>query len=237
MALKDRLQDWRIKLMAASYVLQAGKVVPLSKLTLRRFAMEQERYAGLAEGLSQLPVPPFVRIGRKVFAVPSTVEEFCDTVCYGQVMYFKQREGFDVGIILRYVAGYFYPQYTQTGWDEKGALQFGAKILSLNVKELYPVSKHLVALMEQLVTQESKLLQRTPSRQEQAAGIERLGKFADLTSLLFLQDSFNCTEAEVMRQPYNDCLVRFMLAKEQAAFAERLTEVYRQDSKPKGGKG
>lgn len=234
MALKQRLQDWRIKLLAAQYVLMADRVQPVHRLDLRRYTMQPERYAHLAEGLAALPVPATIRMGKRVLAVPQTVEEFCNTVCYGQVMYFKQREGFDVGIILRYVAGYFYPQYAQTVWDEKAALRFGSRILSLNVKDLYPVAKHLVALMEQLVQQETKLLQRTPTRQEQAAGIERLGKFADLTSLLFLQDSFKCTEAQVMQQPYNDCLVRFMLAKEQAAFAERLTEVYRQENKPKG---
>jgi hypothetical protein len=37
--------------------------------------------------------------------------------------------------------------------------------------------------------------------------------------------SFNLTEAAVMQLPYDDCLVRFMLQKEQQAFNERLAEL------------
>jgi len=91
----------------------------------------------------------------------------------------------------------------------------------------------LVKLMGDLAERERKLLHREPTKQERAAGIERLNVFSDLTALLFLQQSFNCTEAQVAEKPYNDCLVRFMLQKEQNAYAERLQDVYQKESEQK----
>ena len=56
---------------------------------------------------------------------------------------------------------------------------------------------------------------------ELAAGIEKLNVFSDLTSLDFLRDAMKCTVPEVLLTPYNECLVRFMVAKEQADYQER----------------
>lgn len=234
--ISNKLKDIRIKLLAAKYVLQAGKPVPVRKLTLRRMTVEEARYAGLAKGLATLPVPDSLRLGRKVLPVPKDMEELCGNITYGQRLFFTQKEGFDTGIILRLVAGYYYTLYTGCTWNEKRALSFGKIVLNSLAKDLYPVATHLTELMEQLVARESKLLQRQPTKQEKAAGIERLAKFADLTSLLFLQESFRCTAEQVMLAPYDDCLVRFMLAKEQNQFNERLTEIYRKENQPKKGK-
>jgi hypothetical protein len=227
------IKDLLIKLQAAAYVLQAGKVVAIEKLTLRRMALEPERYTALAEGLAQLPVPEALRIGKRTLAVPQTLEDFSNNITYGQRLYLARSEPYDLGLILRFVAGYYYPLYAQKPWDENAALTFGRIVLNLHVINLYPVTMQLVNLMAELATRESKLLHREPSKQERAAGIERLNKFSELTSLMFLCESFKCTEAAVMLMPYNDCLVRFMLAKEQATFHERLTEIIRKENTPK----
>ena len=227
------LENLRIKWLAAYYVATATKVVPVRKLTLRRMTLEPHRYAGLAEGLAELPLPDTLRIGRRRMAIPQTLDELSSSLTYGQRMYLTQHEGYDVGVILRLVAGYYYPLYTGRPWDERKALSFGAKVLSSLVVELYPVSKHLIGLMEQLTKRESTLLHREPTKQEKAAGIERLAKFADLTALLFLQDSFKTSAEQIMLAPYDDCLVRFMLANEQNKYAERLAEVHRKENAPK----
>ena len=219
-----------VKLQATKAVLLAGGIVPVRKLTLWHVLFEPERYAGIVEGLCSLPVPPVLRIGRRTMEVPQDLEQFCAAICYGQKLYLATDEPFDVGVILRYVAGYFYPIYTGKRWDEARALLYGKKILSSPVVTLYPVAIHLVSLMEQLVKREHTLLHREPTQEERAAGVETLNKFAALTALIFLQEQFHCTAEEVMLLPYDDCLVRFMLAKEEGAYRERLMAIM---NKPK----
>jgi hypothetical protein len=125
------------------------------------------------------------------------------------------------------IDGYYYPIVTKNKWDENKSLLFGKKILLLKVINLYPIAMHLVSLMAELAEREKKLLHREPSKQEQAAGIDKLAKFAELTALKHLMSSLGRSREEVLLTPYNDCLVEFMLTKEQGMFAERLTEIYK----------
>jgi hypothetical protein len=219
-----------VKLQATKAVLLAGGIVPVRKLTLWHVLFAPERYAGVVDDLGKLPVPLVLRVGRRTMAVPQDLEEFSAGICYGQKLYLLTEEPFAVGVILRYVAGYFYPIYTGKRWDESKALLFGKKVLSSSVVTLYPVAIHLVSLMEQLAKREQTLLHREPTQEERAAGVETLNKFAALTSLIFLQEQFHCTPEQVMLLPYDDCLVRFMLAKEEGAYRERLMAIM---NKPK----
>jgi hypothetical protein len=233
MALTHTLADWRIKLLAAKAIYTATRPQPLSRLTLRTFLLEPQRYEALTADLLTLPVPTTIVVAGKVLPVPQTAEEVGDNITYGQRLYFEQQEQLDLGVILRYIAGYYYPLAAGRPWDETEALAFGRKVLSSLVIDLYPVAKHLTTLMATLVENERKLLYREPTKQERAAGIDKLAKFAPLTNLMFLASAFGCTQAQVPAQPYKDCLVRFMLAKEQAAFNERLAEIHRKETAPK----
>jgi hypothetical protein len=87
--------------------------------------------------------------------------------------------------------------------------------------------------MTQLIDRELKLLKREPTKQEKAAGIDKLGKYADLMAVTFLMESFRCSESDVMMKPYNDCLVRFMLQRDQNAYADRLADVYKREQEQK----
>jgi len=231
--LSTSIEQIIIKIVAARAVWQASKVMPASKLTLWHLVLEPAKYNSIAEGFASLPLPSQLKIRRKKLAVPSGLEEFAGNLTYGQKLFLMNEEPFDVGCIMRYVTGYYYPLYSGQPWDEAEALQFGRNVLSSPLKDLYPVAIHLVNLMAELVEREKKLLHREPTADEKAAGVDRLTRFTELTSLIFLMDSFRCTEAAVLQKPYDDCLVRFMLAKEQNAYTERLTEVHRrkQDKK------
>lgn len=233
MALTRTLANLRIKLLAAKAVYTATRIQPLSRLNLRTFILEPQRYEALTADLLSLPVPTTIVVAGKVLPVPQTAEEVADSITYGQRLYFEQLEEFDIGVVLRYICGYYYPLATGCTWDETEALVFGRKVLSSLVKDLYPVAKHLTQLMATLVENERKLLYREPTKQERAAGIDRLAKFAPLSNLMFLASAFGCTQAQVPAQPYKDCLVRFMLAKEQAAFNERLADIHRKETAPK----
>jgi hypothetical protein len=210
-----------------------ARIKVINKLTLLEMMSHPVLYDGLAAGLEQLPVPELLTITGRKFSVPQTLDEFSDVICYGQRNYLARPEPNDFGIIIRYITGYYFPLFMKKPWDETGALKFGANILHSLCIELFPVSLHMVKLMADLAERELKLLQRDPTAHERAAGIEKLSKFADLTALMFLADSFKCSESDVMLKPYNDCLVRFMLQREQNAFAERLADVYKNESKHK----
>ena len=204
----------------------------IESITLKKM-IQDERNHTLSDGLSQLPLPDKLKIGFKRFAIPKDMDEFSGAICYGQRMYLAEQETNDFGIILRSITGYYYPIVSKHSFLDEKAQLFGRVILHLPVIDLYPVAMHLVSLMAELTDREKKLLHREPSKQEKAAHIEKLAPFADLTALDFLRQSLNKTEEEVLLTPYNDCLVRFMLAKEQNAFNERLTEVYKKESESK----
>jgi hypothetical protein len=209
------------------------KLIPLNKLSLKEMMLNFQYYTGLPDGLIQLPLPEYLRINRRKFSIPQNLKEFTDGLCYGQRIFLTQKEDNDFGLIIRVIDGCYYSLTTKHKWDADKALLFGKDVLSCNVSDLYPVAIHLIALVSEMTEREQKLLYREPSKIEKAAGIEKLNVFSDLTSLDFLRDAMKVTVPEVLLTPYNECLVRFMIAKEQADFQERYYELMKQNSESK----
>ena len=189
-------------------------------------------YGGLSDGLVQLPAPDMLKIGKR-YPLPKTLDEFTASICYAQRLYLVRKEENDFGVILRAITGYFYPIVNKLPFDEDKALLFGKLVITCKVIELYPAAMRLIEFTGEMVEKEYRLLHREPSKVEQAAGIEKLNVFAELTSLDFLRDAMKCTVPEVLLTPYNECLVRFMLAHETAKFQERYYELLKEDDKPK----
>jgi len=210
-----------------------ARIKPIEKLTFREMMTHLEEYGGLDDGLIQLPCPDTVKIGWKRYRVPKTMPEFADKICYGQRLYLAREEESDIGLILRMMNGYFYCVVTKQNWDEEKAHLFGNKILTCKVIELYPIAMHLVTLISEIADREIKLLHRDYSKLELAAGIEKLTVFAELNSLNFLRDTMKITVPEVLLTPYNECLVRFMNAKEMADYNERYFELMKVEKKTK----
>jgi len=190
-------------------------------------------YSGLPDGLVQLPVPDKLKMGRKKLPVPQTLEEFTSNLCYGQRLFMMRKEDNDFGVIVRILDGYYYTLKTGEKWDEDKALLFGKIVINLLAKDLYPTAMHLINLVAEMAERENKLLHRESSKVELAAGIEKLNVFSELTNLDFLRDAMKCTVPEVLLTPYDECLVRFMIAKETADFQERYFKLMQEDSKPK----
>jgi len=190
-------------------------------------------YYGLPEGLVQLPVPDKLKIGRKRLPVPQTLDEFTSNLTYGQRLFLVRKEDNDFGVIVRILDGYYYTLKTGEKWDEDKALLFGKIVINLRVKDIYPIAMHLITLVSEMAEREQKLLHREPSKIEKAAGIDKLNVFSELTNLDFLRDAMKCTVPEVLLTPYNECLVRFMIAKETADFQERYFELMKEDAQPK----
>jgi len=205
----------------------------LDKLTLKEMMNDFHLYYGLPDGLVQLPMPEKLKIGRKKLPIPQTLEEFTSNICYGQRLFMMRKEDNDFGVIVRILDGYYYTLKTGEKWDEDKALLFGKIVINLPVKDIYPTAMHLIILVSEMAEREQKLLHRESSGMEKAAGIEKLNVFSELTSLDFLRDAMKCTVPEVLLTPYNECLVRFMLAKETADYQERYFELMKEESKTK----
>ena len=205
----------------------------LDKLTLKEMMNDFHLYSGLPDGLIQLPVPDKLKMGRKKLLIPQTLEEFTKNLCYGQRLFLMRKEDNDFGVIVRILDGYYYTLKTGEKWDEDKALLFGKIVINLLAKDLYPTAMHLINLVAEMAERENKLLHRDPSKVELAAGIEKLNVFSELTNLDFLRDAMKCTVPEVLLTPYDECLVRFMIAKETADFQERYFKLMQEDSKPK----
>ena len=195
--------------------------------------IDDPKLSTLADDLVQLPVPESIKIKGKYYPVPQTYEEFCKNLVYGQRLFIARKEDNDYGVIIRVLDGYYYPMVTVNKWDEDQALLFGKYVLNLSVIKIYPVAMHLVNLISEVAAREQKLLHRNPSKMELAAGIERLNPFTELLSLDFLRDAMKVTVPEVIQTPYRECLVRFMLAKEQAEFQDRYIELSKDEANAK----
>jgi hypothetical protein len=161
------------------------------------------------------------------------MKELADTICYGQRLFMARKEDNDFGSILRIMDGYFYPIATVNKWDEDCALLFGKYILPLKAIEIYPVAMHIITLVSEMVEREKTLLHREPTKIEMAAGIEKLNVYSELTSLDFLSTAMKCTIPEVLLQPYNECLVRFMIAKDTADYQEKYFDLLKTANEPK----
>jgi hypothetical protein len=198
----------------------------IEKITLRDMIRHTNLYAGLADGLTQLSLPPTFKFGN----IPETMAELTEHICYGQRLFLTRPEPNDFGIILRVIDGFYYPGKI---WDEKKALSWGSKVLGCKVVDLYPVAMHIVNLISEMLERERKLLHREPTSKEKAAGIERLNIFSELTAIDFLRRDMNKTQDEVMLTPYNECLARFMLVYETNKFQEKLMEIMKDESESK----
>ena len=210
-----------------------ARVKDIELLTLRDMIRDFELYYGLPDGLVQLPIPDRIMINYLLYDIPRTMEEFADKLCYGQRLYLARQEENDIGLIIRMINGYYYPIVTGKKWDEERALLFKKKVVSCKVKDLYPVAMHFINMIGEIAEREKTLLHREPSKLELAAGIEKLDVFAELNALDFLRDAMKCTVAEVLLTPYNECLVRFMNAKEITEYQERYMELQKESYEPK----
>lgn len=212
---------------------QTVKIIPFQKLRLIDMMRQPEQYSGLADDLVKFAPPDQIRIGRRRYRVPADFDEFTKQLCYGQRLFFNQQEENDFGIIIRMIDGYYYPIVTGKKWDQDCALRFGKNIITCTVEEIYPVAMHLVNLYAKMIEREHKLLHREPSKMELAAGIERLNVYSELSALDFLRDAMKIPVAEVLLTPYNECLVRFMMAKETEDYKCRYIEIMEKDMKTK----
>lgn len=207
-------------------------MISIDKLTFRDI-ITYPLYIGLSDGLVQLPLPEMFQIKKQRLFIPNNLHEFTSKLCYGQRLFITRKEENDFALILRIISGFYYTLYSGKKWDEDKALLFGKDILTCTVKDLYPTAMHLVTLTSEMITREQELLHREPSKMELAAGIEKLNVFSELTALDFLRDAMKITVPEVLLTPYNECLVRFMIAKETSDFQERYMELLQEQNKSK----
>jgi len=205
----------------------------LEKITLLNMIKLPIYYSGLPADLIQLPLPDNMMIAGKRFAIPQDIDSFTSSINYGQRLYLSHPEPNDFALIIRMIAGYYYSFYTKKSWDEDNVSLFSKIVVTCKAIEIYPTAMHLLNLMGELADREKTLLHREPSQMERAAGIERLNSFTELNNLDFLRDAMKCTVPEVLLTPYNECLVRFINAKEVFDYQTRYFEIQKADNEAK----
>ena len=190
-----------------------------------------ELYHGLAPGLTELPCPDTIRIGRKRFVIPESMEDMSNNICYGQRLFMARTEENDIDLAVRLIIGYYYTDITGKKWDGDKALLIEKKVLTCKAKEIYPTAVMFTNLVKDIAEREQKLLHREPSKVELAAGIEKLNPFSELNALDFLRDAMKISTEEVLLTPYNECLVRFLNAKETGDYQSRYFNIMQKDIK------
>ena len=209
-------------------------IIPIENLTLRQFLKHADQYISLVEDLVNLPCPDRIRIGLNYYPVPQNVDHLTESICYGQRIYLAEKTENDITAILHIIVGYYYPQIFKGGWTVDKASKVLSKILGCNVVELFPAAYQILKLTGDLIERERRLLNRKVKPEEIQAGIDNLNKYADLSAIDFLRESKRLnSDNEIMLLPYSECLVRFMKAKEEQEFAERLREIYENKAKTK----
>ena len=198
-------------------------------VTLADMVARPDLYWSLAEQLTTLPCPSVFMVEE----VPENIEQFTERLSYGQKYFMSAQEKNDVNVIIRYVGGYFFPLLTGKPWDESECLKWCECLKPMPVVDLYPITFRLTELMLEVVKREKELLERKPSKQEQAAGIEKLNRFSELSAIKFLQKEFGVSRDAVMQLPYNECLVEFVYSHEVQAYEQRLAEIYRKENEDK----
>jgi hypothetical protein len=211
-------------------------VIKIEKLTLKQMIFDQS-YHSLADDLINVPLPESFKICNKRFPIPQSVDEFSKNLCYAQRLFLPRKEDNDFGAIVRTIDGYYYPIVNCKMWDDEKALHFGKNVLSCKVIELYPVAMRLIQYTSDLLENEYRLLHREPTKQEIAAGVDKLNIFSELYSLNFLRDDMKISTQEVLLTPYNEILVRFMMHKETEDFRKRYEDLLRMEAEAKSKKG
>ncbi len=196
------------------------------KLTMQQMILDPG-YHTLAEDLKEFPLPDWLRLRRRRYAIPLTPEHFARTICYGQRLFFTREACDDFDAIVRLVGGYYYPLVMREKWHEDSVARIAKYILPCKVIDLYPVAMMFLGHMTTIIERETALLHRELTKTERAAGVERLQPFNDLISLDFLRDAMKVTTPEVLLTPYNECLVRFMMHKEVEDYRERYADLLR----------
>ena len=209
------------------------KLKNIGSLTFRDMVENLDLYSGLADGLVELPCPSKISVWYLKYKVPQTVGELTENICYGQRLYLMREDENYIQCILRMLSGFYYPIAKRKQWNEDKAEKFKKNIFASKVIEAYPVASHFNNLLKEVIEREKKLLHREPSKVEKAAGIEKLNVFSELNSIDFLRDAMKIPVEEVLLTPYNECLVRFMNAKEVADFNERYFKLLHKENEPK----
>lgn len=209
-------------------------IIPIENLTLKQLMKHQDIYLSLIDGLVELPCPDKIRIGLNYYIVPQNIDQITDSICYGQRLFLAEKTDSDLNTIIHTIIGYYYASISRKTWNRDKANKSIPKIMNCNVVELFPVGYQILKLTGDMIERERKLLNRKVKPEEIQAGIETLNKYSDLSSIDFLRDSKRLnSDNEIMLLPYSECLVRFMKAKEEQEFAERLRKIYEEKTKTK----
>jgi len=202
-------------------------LAPLKYITLKRLAKMASKYNTVIfqQQLTDLACPYTLRIGLKRYPVPLTIDEFRDSICWGQRLMMATEHQNDFESILFFVANYYQPIITKKPFDEKLVMKVYRKLAYCNVQELYPVLMRLVKLFTEVVEIEAQKLDSKPSKDMLAAEINRLQPFSDMNILELVSNRCRVPLSEAHLIEYNIVFALLWAEKETADFNKRFSEI------------
>ena len=179
----------------------------------------------LIDQLCELPCPDKIRIGLRYYHVPKSIEEFTESICWGQRLFMSSEQSTELEALLYLLACYYQPQITKSQFDEKKVIKVFKRLLSSNAIELFPAVNRLSFLFAKAVQNETDKLNGTVTREMRAAEIDRLKPFAELSILQTISDKCKVPLMEAHLVEYNVVFAILWAEKETADFNKRYQEL------------
>lgn len=203
----------------------------VNSLTLNHLAKLSEKHgiSILCSQLSNLPAPESIKVGFTIYTLPKDVVEFSSNLTWGQRLYMATKHETDIESFL-----YITSCYLQglKSFDEKKTIKLFRKLKKVKLKELYPATKHLALLFEELIKNESEKLSRPTDKKALAAESYKLDVFADFQILEYLANRCGYTSDKNMMHiskalsiPYDMALTMLWEKKESDMFQNRYLEL------------
>lgn len=199
----------------------------ITYLTLSRLAKLQNKgnIEILCKQLSQLYCPERLRIGFRTYAVPQSLDDFRENICWGQRLFMGSSQNTDWESFLFFLAGYYQPIVTKHKYDETEAVRFYDMIAKCHAFEAYPVLTRFVKYFEDLVRLENDKLNQPPDRDMRAAEVDKLRPFTDLNILELVSEKCRVPLKEAHLIEYDIVFALLWAEKETIAFQRRYNEV------------
>ena len=206
----------------------------INSLTLNKLAKLSKKHGIniLCNQLSNLPAPEIIKVGLTIYTLPKDVIEFSSNITWGQRLYMSTNHTTDIESFL-----YITSCYLQglTSFDEKKTVRLFKKLRSVKLKELYPATRHLALLFDELIKNESEKLSRPVDKKSLAAESYKLDVFADFQILEYLanrcgfvSDSKMMHISKALNIPYDMALTMLWEKKESDMYQNRYIEISNQ---------
>jgi len=196
-------------------------------LTLKRLINLASKHdcSILLNQLAELPCPTKLRIGVREYAIPNSIEQFTDNICWGQRLYMASKQTNEFESILYLIASFYQPILDKSKFDDEKVLNTFVRLLNCNADEILPVLNRFSIFFADMIANEMAKLNREVTREMRAAEINKLQPFSDMSILELIAERCKVPLLEAHLINYNIVLVLLWKDKETDEFGKRYNEL------------